>query len=103
MELQEYQSYQQYKAAVDTELQRSAESFVRIGYLLKVARDTDILQESGYTNVNEFAKGEYGIERTQVSRFININDRFSEGGFSDQLLPEYQGMGYAKLALMLTL
>ncbi|MDO5575323.1 MAG: hypothetical protein Q4G60_15240, partial [bacterium] len=102
-EIREYQNYSQFKEAVDTELQKSAESFVRIGYLLKVARDTDILKESGYETVNDFAKAEYGIERTQVSRFININDRFSENGFSDRLLPEYQGMGYAKLALMLTL
>lgn len=41
----EYKSYRDYKAAVDEELKRSAEGFVRIGYLLKVARDTDILVE----------------------------------------------------------
>ena len=48
----EYQkTYQEYKAELDGELQRTAEGFVRIGYLLKVARDTNILKESGYTNV----------------------------------------------------
>lgn len=99
----EYGTYEEYKAAVDTELQRSAESFVRIGYLLKVARDTDILRESGYENVNDFAKAEYGIDKTQVSRFIHINDRFSENGYSDQLKMQYQGFGYAKLAIMLQL
>lgn len=103
MEITTYQSYQQYKAAVDTELQRATESFVRIGYLLKVARDTDILKESGYETVNDFAKAEYGIDRTQVSRFMNINDRFSEGGYSDRLQTTYQGMGYTKLSIMLTL
>lgn len=97
----EYQSYQEYKAAVDSELQKSAESFVRIGYLLKVARDTDILQESGYDCVNEFAQKEYGLDKSQVSRFIRINDKYSEGGYSDRLQERYQGYGYAKLALML--
>ena len=68
----EYQkTYQEYKAELDGELQRTAEGFVRIGYLLKVARDTNILKESGYTNVTEFAKAEYGIDKTQVSRLIN--------------------------------
>ncbi len=98
-----YQSYLEYKAALDAELQQTAESFVRIGYLLKVAMDTDILRESGYMNVNDFAKAEYGIDSSQVSRFININNRFSEGGYSDRLKEGYRGIGYAKLSIMLTL
>lgn len=97
----EYQSYQDYKAAVDAELQKSAEGFVRIGYLLKVARDTDILKESGYASVNDFAQAEYNLDKSQVSRFIRINDEYSEGGYSDRLQDKYQGYGYAKLALML--
>lgn len=99
----EYGTYQEYKAAVDAELQKSAESFVRIGYLLKVARDTDILKESGYESVNEFADAEYGLDKSQVSRFIRINDEYSEDGYSDKLQEKYRDFGYAKLALMLTL
>ena len=38
-----FSNYKQYKESLDQELSRSAESFVRIGYLLKVARDTNIL------------------------------------------------------------
>lgn len=98
-----YKSYGEYKAALDGELQRSAESFVRIGYLLKVAVDTDILKESGYRNVNEFAKEEYNLDKSQVSRFIRINDEFSENGYSDRLQEKYRKFGYAKLALMLLL
>lgn len=98
-----YTDYRQYKAELDAELQKSAESFVRIGYLLKVARDTGILKESGYANVNEFAEKEYNIDKTQVSRFIRINDRFSEDGYSETLKAEYKGYGYAKLAIMLQL
>ena len=96
-------TYTEYKRELDAELSKSAESFVRIGYLLKVARDTDILAESGYKNMAEFANAEYGLSSTYVSRFIRINDKFSEGGYSDHLLPEYQGFGYAKLTLMLQL
>ena len=96
-------TYTEYKRELDEELSKSAESFVRIGYLLKVARDTDILEESGYKNMAEFANAEYGLTSTYVSRFIRINDKFSEGGYSDHLLPEYQGFGYAKLTLMLQL
>ena len=38
-------SYREYKAELDSELQKTAEGFVRIGYLLKVARATDVLEE----------------------------------------------------------
>lgn len=96
-------NYQEYKSELDAELGRTAEGFVRIGYLLKVARDTDVLRESPYENVVDFAKAEYGIDKTQVSRFIHINDRFSEGGYSDRLEEHYRGFGYAKLAIMLQL
>lgn len=96
-------TYQEYKAELDTELSKTAEGFVRIGYLLKVARDTNILAESPYQTVTEFAKAEYGIDKTMVSRFISINDRFSEGGYSDQLQDQFKGYGYAKLTLMLSL
>nr|DAI54840.1 MAG TPA: Protein of unknown function (DUF3102) [Caudoviricetes sp.] len=102
MELMEYtKTYQEYKRELDAVLTRTAEDFVQIGYLLKVARDTNILAESGYATVTDFAKAEYGIDKTQVSRFISINDRFSEGGYSDHLLTNYKGFGYAKLTLML--
>lgn len=94
-------TYQEYKQELDAVLTRTAEDFVQIGYLLKVARDTNVLEESGYATVTDFAKAEYGIDKTQVSRFISINDRFSEGGYSDHLLTSYKGFGYAKLTLML--
>lgn len=96
-------TYREYKAELDNELQKTAEGFVRIGYLLKVARDTNVLAESGYKTVAEFAQAEYSLDKTQVSRFISINDRFSEGGYSDRLRASYQGFGYAKLTLMLQL
>lgn len=94
-------TYQEYKQELDAVLTRTAEDFVQIGYLLKVARDTNILAESGYATVTDFAKAEYGIDKTQVSRFISINDRFSEDGYSDHLLTSYKGFGYAKRTLML--
>ena len=102
MEIMEYKkTYKEYKQELDAVLTRTAEDFVQIGYLLKVARDTNVLAESGYATVTDFAKAEYGIDKTQVSRFISINDRFSEYGYSDHLLPSYKGFGYAKLTLML--
>ena len=90
-------TYQQLKAELGDELNKA-------GYLLRLARDNkSILDGSGYTDVNEFATKEFDLDKTQVSRFIRINERFSLEGNSEQLLPEYAEYGSAKLAIMLTL
>lgn len=102
-ELKNIETYQEFKKALDAELHNQAEGFVRTGYLLKVARDTDILRESGYATVAEFAHAEYGLTKDVVSRYIAINDRYSEGGYSERLKEQYRGYGVAKLQDMLTL
>ena len=99
----DYGNYGQFKEALDKEILSAAESFVKIGYLLKQARDTNILYESGYENLYEFAKAEYGIDKGTVSRYIAINDRFSIGGNAPALEDKYSGRGVAKLQEMLTL
>lgn len=99
-----FAGYEEFKQTLDTELTRTTEGFVRIGFLLKTARDNpDILAGSGYAGINDMAAAEYNIDKTMVSRFISINDRFSEGGNSDRLQDKYRGYGYAKLAIMLQL
>ncbi|MCM1236036.1 MAG: hypothetical protein NC489_38605, partial [Ruminococcus flavefaciens] len=102
-QINEIKQYDEFKAALDREFTTAAESFVRIGYLLKVARDTDILYNSGYRSVTEFAGAEYNITPDMVSRYIKINDRFSVGGYGQELRKDMQGYGIAKLQIMLTL
>lgn len=87
---------------LNLELNRAAWSFVRIGYLLKRARD-GILENSGYPDLYTYANMKFGLDKSMISRFININDRFSVDGYSDKLQEKYEGFGYSKLALMLTL
>ena len=96
-------TYRELKAAMDSEMGKTAESFVRIGYLFKMARDTDVLQESGYSSYLEFAEKEYSMDKSQVSRFINIHTKFSDPEDPTRLSEKYQGFGSAKLAIMLTL
>lgn len=95
--------YQDFKYALDVEIKEAAAGFVRIGYFLKIARDTRVLEESGYTSVADFAKAEYGLSKDVVSRYIAINDKYSENGYSDKLQEKYRDFGVAKLAEMLTL
>lgn len=102
-EMTVYRTYGQFKQAFDQEIRRQADGFIRMGYLLKVARDTDILAESKYRTIAEFARGEYGLTDDTVSRMIKINDRYSEGGYSECLADRYRGFGQTLLAEMLVL
>ena len=95
--------FTEYEKAFDQEVDRVELGFVRIGYMLRYALDTDILQGSGYTSMEEFAYAKYKIDKSQASRFIGINRRFSEGGYSDRLKEQFQGYGVAKLGELLTL
>lgn len=95
-------SYQEFKQALDTEMQKTVEGFVKIGFLLNFAAETNIVEEGGYANVNDFAKTEYGIDTTQVSRFVNIYKRFGVPG-EPRLQDQYSNHGVAKLGIMLTL
>lgn len=97
-----YPTYQEFKQVLDTEMQKTVEGFVKIGFLLNYAAESNILEASGYANVNDFAKSEYGIDATQVSRFVNIYKRFGVEG-EPRLQDQYSNYGVAKLGIMLTL
>ena len=95
-------TYANFKQALDTEMHKTVEGFVKIGYLLNFAAETSIVKEGGYASVNDFAKAEYGIDATQVSRFVNIYKRFGVEG-EPRLKDQYSNHGVAKLGIMLTL
>lgn len=96
-------SLSEMKTAIQRELEQEAEGFVRIGYLLKRTRDKELFREDGYENLYDFARAEYGLDKSTVSRFISINGRYSMDGDSPELDKKYSGFGRSKLAEMLTL
>lgn len=102
-EIRAFDRYTDFKQEFDREYRSQTEGYIKMGYLLKVARDTDILRGSGYKSIAEFAWNEYKIRDDAVSRMIDVNDRFSEGGYSDQLDEKYQGYGASLLAEMITM
>ena len=91
----------QWKEDIREKLKETAGNFVHIGYRLKQIRDSGMLD--GAADIFEFAQREYGLGKSTVSRFIAINEKFSEGGNSLELRKEYQNIGSSKLAEMLTL
>lgn len=102
-ELSTIENYAELKETLRDELNNQSLGFVRTGYLLKRARDTGMIEEGGYKTVFEFAEAEYGLKKDVVSRYIAINDRYSEGGYSDKLQEQFREYGVGKLQDMLTL
>lgn len=95
--------YMQWKQEIQERLNQSANNFVNIGYLLKKIRDTKAYEQDGYETLTEWAKATYNLTAPSVSRFIKINDEYSEDGYSRLLKREYEGYGYNQLYEMLAI
>lgn len=77
--------------------------FVRIGYLLRKIDDNELYKQDGYKSIAEFAKAECDLSPSDTTRFIQINKKYSVGGNSEELRPEFLEYGQSKLAAMLAL
>ena len=91
------------KGQLEAELREAAAGFVRIGYLLRKIDETEGYKNDGSKSLAEWAKDNYGLSATAVSRFMAINKKYSIDGYSDQLRLEYAQYGSAKLSEMLAL
>lgn len=90
-----------WKEDIRRKLAETAGNFVYIGYRLKQIRDSGMYD--GATDIFEFAQKEYGLGKSTVSRFIAINEKYSEGGNSLELKEEFKAFSSSKLSEMLTL
>ncbi len=91
----------QWKEDIRRKLAETAGNFVYIGYRLKQIRDSGMYD--GAADIFEFAEKEYGLGKSTVSRFIAINEKYSEGGNSLLLKEEFRSFSSSKLSEMLTL
>lgn len=91
----------QWKEDIRQKLTETANNFVYIGFRLKQIRDSGMF--GGAADIFEFAQKEYGLSKSTVSRFIAINEKYSEGGNSQELREEFRNFSSSKLAEMLTL
>lgn len=91
----------QWREDIRKKLAETAGNFVHIGYRLKQIRDSGMYD--GAADIFEFAEKEYGLGKSTVSRFIAINERYSEDGNSLELKEEFKGFSSSKLAEMLTI
>lgn len=94
---------QEISTAIRNNITDAAHSFVSTGYYLKQVRDKQLFLELGYRDIWEYASTEFGISKSNASRFMSINDKFSVDGNSTTLLEQYNNFSYSKLQEMLTL
>lgn len=106
VEMEEYTQitlgqWMSWKEDIRQKLAETAGNFVHIGYRLKQIRDSGMYD--GAADIFEFAQKEYSLGKSTVSRFIAINEKYSDGGNSLELRAEFRGFSSSKLAEMLTL
>lgn len=95
--------YLTWKQEIKDRLNTTVDNFIVIGYRLKQIRDSEAYRNDGYPSMGAFVQEEYGLNEATASKFIKINDNYSEGGNSMRLQEKYQGYGYNKLYEMIAL
>lgn len=101
MALMEKQDYENFKEELKRKLDETSENFIVIGYILKQVRDRRLYLQENYSDIYGFGFGVYGLSKATVSRFMNINTKFSVGGSSREIKAEYKGYGRSKIQEML--
>lgn len=102
-EVKAIQSLDEMTTILKNELEDIAEGFIAVGFYLKKTRDDGLYRQKGYKSIFEYAQDTFGISRFTATRFMEVNDRYSIGGYSPQIEDRYRGYGSSKLTEMLQL
>ena len=96
-------SYDSAKSIIRRDLESMSRKFITIGYYLKMIRDKEMYRQDGFRDIWEFAQDTYGISKSTCSRWMAMNDKFSQDGNSPYLKEEYRDFGKSELQEMLYL
>lgn len=95
--------YQECKSIIKERLASMSRDFIAVGYYLKYIRDKKLYEEDKYASVWEFAESNYGVKMSTASRWMAMNDKFSQGGNTPFLDDRYRDFGKSQLQEMLYL
>lgn len=96
-------TYGEAKDIIQKDLESMSKKFITIGYYLKYIRDKKLYIQDGFESIWDFAQDTYGISKSTCSRWMHMNDKFSEGGNSPKLRQEFASFGKSQLQEMLYL
>lgn len=99
----EIMNYDSAKNIIRRDLESMSRKFITIGYYLKLIRDNEMYRQDGFRDIWEFAQDTYGISKSTCSRWMSMNDKFSQDGNSPYLKEEYRDFGKSQLQEMLYL
>lgn len=99
----ENMTYQEAKDILREKLDYMKKNFIAAGYYMKYIRDHELFREDGYESIWEFAEDNYGIKKSTASRWMSMNDKFSQGGNSPILAEEFRDFEKSQLQEMLYL
>lgn len=99
----ENMTYQEAKDILREKLDYMKKNFIAAGYYMKYIRDHELFREDGYESIWEFAEDNYGIKKSTASRWMAMNDKFSQGGNSPVLAEEFRDFEKSQLQEMLYL
>lgn len=95
--------YIQSKNEIKQELGGIVKSFVRIGWQLTRIDKSGAYKHDGYNTIAEFAKAEYGMNPSGVSRFMKVYEKYSVPGDTPELQEQYREFKFNNLVEMLQL
>lgn len=95
--------YIQSKNEIKQELGGIVKSFVRIGWQLTRIDKSQAFKHDGYNTISEFAKAEYGMNPSGVSRFMKVYEKYSVSGDTPELQEQYKDFKFNNLVEMLQL
>lgn len=96
-------TYQEAKDILREKLDNMKMNFIATGYYMKYIRDHELFREDGYESIWAFAEDNYGIKKSTASRWMAMNDKFSQDGNSPILAEEFRGFEKSQLQEMLYL
>lgn len=95
--------YIQCKTEIKENLGGIVKGFVRIGWQLTRINNSQAYKHDGYNTIAEFAKAEYGMNPSGVSRFMSVYERYSLSGDTPELKEQYRDFNFSQLTEMLQL
>lgn len=88
---------------IRNEMESVFDGFIAIGYYLKKVRDDQLYKQNGYESIFDYGQKVFNLSRYSTTRFMEVNDQYSIGGYSPEIDERWKGYGSSKLIEMLAI
>lgn len=93
--------YIQSKEEIKKDLGGIVKGFVRVGWHLARINATEAYKMDGYKSLAEFAKAEYDMNPSGVTRFMKVYEKYSIPGDTPELQEKYKDFNFSQLTEMM--